>query len=158
RMRLTLIVLSIFYSSFLFAHKDTGVKIQDDGVLIGLPQKYEPASFDRKSLTLQIADKKLIMPECLSKYFGDNSTFMYSLDISSSWYHNLTRLPPYLNMTITPDNQNIEYTIRFNMNTLEVMKGYSLPKKRGVQGVRYSLEPLGFTSECLTSIKIVSVE
>jgi hypothetical protein len=157
-MRLILIVLSILYSSFLFAHKDTGIKLQSDGALIGLPNKYEPALLDLKSLTLQIADKKLIIPECVSKYFGANDTFIYSIDISSSWYHNLDRLPPYLNITITPDNKNIEYTIRFNMITLELIKGYSLPKERGVQGVRYSLEPLGFTADCLASINVVSVK
>ncbi|WP_426370032.1 hypothetical protein [Pseudocolwellia sp. HL-MZ7] len=157
-MRLMLIVLSIFYNSSSFANKDTGVYIQSDGSLFGLPESYSPAFLDLKSLTLQIADKRLVLPECLYKYFGENGKFTYSIDISASWYHDQTRLPPYLSITLTPDEENIEYTIMFNMNTLKIIKGYSLPKERNAQGVSYMLEPLGFTSECLSSIKVGSVK
>ncbi|WP_139345362.1 hypothetical protein, partial [Pseudocolwellia agarivorans] len=63
-MRLLLILFAI-YSNCSFAHKDTGLELQQNGSLAGLPNKYEPSSFDLESFTLEIAGKKLIIPECV---------------------------------------------------------------------------------------------
>ena len=52
-MRLLLIILIVIYSGFLSAHKNTGLELKDNGTVIGLPHKYEPASFERNKFPLR---------------------------------------------------------------------------------------------------------
>ncbi len=147
-MRVYFIVLSLLFSSFTFAHKDTGIKLEKGGQLKGLPKKYSPAFFKVKNSTLIVAENKLILPECISKYLVESE-----LSFSSSWYHTRSNLPPYLNIRAISKTENIKYTFMFNMDTLGLIEAYSLPKNTNVAGVRYSLEPIGLSVNCIQSIK-----
>jgi len=147
-MRVNFILLSLLFSSFTFAHKDTGIKLEKGGQLIGLPKEYSPAFFKVKNSTLTIAQNKLVLPECISKYLVKSE-----LSFSSSWYHTRSNLPPYLNIRATSHTKSIKYTFMFNMDTLGLIKAYSLPKNTNVSGVRYSLEPIDLSASCIQSVK-----
>ncbi|MBB1276506.1 hypothetical protein P4S81_21485 [Pseudoalteromonas sp. B28] len=147
-MRLSFLLFLMCFSFFSFAHKDTGITIQKDGKLKGLPAKYLPATFKVQNLTLQIADRKLLIPECISKFFAKSE-----LSFSSSWYHTRSKLPPYFNIIAAFPAKNIEYTFMLNMDTLELIKAYSFPYKMDIAGIRYSMEPIGLSSDCIKSIK-----
>jgi len=149
-MRVNLILLSLLFSSFTFAHKDTSIKLAKEGQLKGLPKEYSLAFFTIKNSTLTIANNKLVLPECISKYLVKNT-----LSFSSSWYHTRSSLPPYLNIRATSNTENIKYTFMFNMNTLELIQAYSLPKYTNVAGVSYSLEPINLSESCIQNIKSI---
>ena len=137
----------MFFSCFIWAHKDTGIKLGENGELLGLPTEYSPAYFKLESSTLIVAKNNLEIPECITKYFVNSE-----LDFSSSWYHTRSKLPPYLNIIASHQSENIEYTFMFNMDTLELIKGYSFPKNMNVAGVRYSMEPIDLSASCINSI------
>ncbi len=147
-MRLSFSLFLILFCSFSFAHKDTGIKLEANGKLKGLPAKYLPANFNVQSLTLQISNRKLLIPECIAKYFANNE-----LSFSSSWYHTRSKLPPYFNIIAAHPAKNIEYTFMFNMDTLELIKAYSFPSEMVLSGIRYSMEPIVLSSSCKKSLK-----
>ena len=151
-MRLSFILFLIFFSSFIWGHKDTGIKLGENGELLGLPTEYSPAFFKFDNSYLIVAKNKLEIPECITKYFVNSDLYF-----SSSWYHTRNKLPPYLNIIAIHQSKNIEYTFMFNLDTLELIKGYSFPKKMNVAGVRYSMEPIGLSSDCLKNLKNSSI-
>ena len=138
----------MFFSIFSFAHKDTGIALQESGRLKGLPAKYLPATFKIQNLTLQIANRKLKIPECIAKFLAKSE-----LSFSSSWHHTRSKLPPYFNIIATHPAKNIEYTFMLNMDTLELIKAYSFPDKTDMAGIRYSMEPIDLSLSCIKSIK-----
>lgn len=147
-MRLIFLLFLLFSSFFSFAHKDTGITLDESGNLKGLPAKYLPATFKSKNSTLQIANRQLLIPECISRFLAKSE-----LSFSSSWYHTRSKLPPYFNIIATHPAKNIEYTFMLNMDTLELIKAYSFPNKTDVAGIRYSMEPIDLSSNCIKSIK-----
>ena len=152
-MRSSFIFFSILISSAAFAHKDTGIKLDKSGQLIGLPKEYLPAKFELENFTLSIANNQLTLPECISKFLVNNK-----LSFSSSWYHTRSSLPPYFNINASSYSQNIEYTFMLNMDTLELIDAYQLPLNRGTAGVRYSFEPIELSVNCVKSIRGSLVE
>jgi hypothetical protein len=156
-MRLILSVVFIFISFLSFAHKDTGLKILDNGKLIGLPNKYEPASFITKSFELEVSGNKLIIPECVKRRVGITNTVDYTLDFSASWYHRSTTLPPYLNITVYPLNGEFNYYLMFNLDKLQLIKAIKTHKPSNVIGFRHTRETINYTPECIASIKIAMV-
>ena len=147
-MRLSFLLFLILFCSFSFAHKDTGISLEASGNLKGLPAKFLPANFNVQRLTLQISNRKLLIPKCIAKYFVKNE-----LSFSSSWYHTRGKLPPYFNIIATNPAKNIEYTFMLNMDTLELIKAYSFPSEMDIAGIRYSMEPIVLSSSCIQSVK-----
>ncbi|CAM4451175.1 hypothetical protein [Pseudoalteromonas maricaloris] len=152
-MRLSFIFFSILISSAAFAHRDTGIKLQKSGQLIGFPKEYLPATFELENFALSIANNKLTLPECVSKFLVNNK-----LSFSSSWYHTRSTLPPYFNIKASSYSQNIEYTFMLNMDTLELIDAYQLPLNRSTAGIRYSLEPIELPASCVKIIRGSLVE
>ena len=155
-MRL-LLILFVVYSGFSFAHKDTGLELQYNGSLIGLPNKYEPSSFDLKSFIIEIAQKKIIIPECIKHSIGVTNELNYSIDLSASWYHNLDNFPPYLNISIFPEAGKFEYHLLLNLDSLEFLEAIKADKPSNVIGFRHSRRPIYFTPECLGLLEVTAV-
>jgi len=154
-MRLFSTIFIIFFSCYSLAHKNTGLIIKEDGVLVGLPQAYEPSSFDHKTFTLEVAGKTMLIPECVKQKIGLYDKGGYSLDISASWYHNSTTLPPYIKINVTPKNGKFEYHMLVNLDNLELIGAKKTDKWSDTIGFRHSRVPIEFSGDCLKSIKIV---
>ena len=154
-MRLFPTIFLIIFSCYSLAHKNTGLIIKEDGTLVGLPQAYEPTSFDLKTFTVEVAGKTLSIPECVKHKVGVNGKGDYSLDFSASWYHNSTTLPPYIKVNVIPTNGKFEYHMLFNLDNLELIGAKKTDKWSDIIGFRHSRVPIEFSGDCLKSIKIV---
>ncbi|MEI8645503.1 hypothetical protein P4S60_07795 [Pseudoalteromonas sp. Hal040] len=146
-MRSSFIFFSIIISFTVSAHKDLRIKLEKSGQLIGLPKLYSPAIFELESFTLSIADNKLTLPACITKYLVNNE-----LSFSSSWYHTRSTLPPYINIKTSNYSQNIEYSFMLNMDTVELIDAYQYPLNRTAVGIRYSIEAIEISASCKKSI------
>lgn len=116
-MKKILLLLSLSLSSFsAFAHKDAVISLSEEGSLIGLPSEYLPAQLDLNANRLSIGKNILNMPPCVSKYFKNPGS--YKLFITSSWYHEHSTLPPYIQFRVSPNNKDFEFELLFNLNNL----------------------------------------
>lgn len=114
-------ILSLFMCNSLFAHTDRIITCKN-GKLIGLPKQYQPAELDLDKYRLRIKNHVINISKSayLNSLFPKNKK--YDLDISSSWYHDKSLLPPYIVFHIKPLEKDFSYKILFNMDTLDVMK------------------------------------
>lgn len=117
----------------LLAHQDTLLSVSKDGKIQGLPKEYEPAFlhifkgglFSSTSVKLEIKDHAVAFPTCISKVFSIPATERMTL--SASWYHDLSRLPPYLAIylpqrTSPKDTSWFDgYTMVINLRTAEII-------------------------------------
>lgn len=135
RIALFIGILSCLLSGILAAHQDTPLKFEG-GKITGLPEKYQPASFDRQKKILTIAGKSLIFPEILHKLFTDDRVaelfgdpvpvkgHPYRLKFSASWYHlELSpELPPYMLIRIEPDDRDYAFELLIDMDRLRFIR------------------------------------
>ncbi len=70
----------------------------------------------------------------LQSLFPENNE--YDLEISSSWYHKSSTLPPYICFHIKPRKKDFSYQILINMNTLGVLE-VSVVLKESTNSTRY---------------------
>jgi len=129
------------------AHQDRIVTIED-GTLSGLPKKYQPAYLDLDKKILQIKNNRFNFPPCVSKYFPKND--QYDVQITSSWYHDLSSLPPYLSISIHPKNKDYKFNLSFNMDTLEPI-GFEIEIRES--DVLTSFHQLEISDNCRQSIQ-----
>jgi len=143
-MRTILIVFLIFCTSSVLEHEDTPIKLKKDGTLVGLPEQYSPANFSTSELILEIGNRRISLPECVTNFFlnMDDLTFSFS----SSWYHSqpilpdYEPLPDYLSMIISSSiDYQSDVQVLFNLETLEVFEINILQENVTVDGTRYSL-------------------
>ena len=143
-MRTILIIILILSTSSALPHQDTVIKLKKNGTLVGLPEKYSPASFSTKELVLEIGNRKIILPECVTSFFSniDGPTFLFS----ASWYHSkpfladYEPLPDYMSMIISSSNDNqSDVQVLFNLETLEVIEINILQENVTIDGTNYSL-------------------
>src|SRR5690554_2194681 len=140
----TILILFLLFTASVFAHEDTPIKLKKNGTLVGLPEKYSPASFSTSNLILEIADRKIRLPYCVTSYFSefDDQTFSFS----ASWYHSKPNLPDYeplpdymlMIVSSSVDNQS-DVQVLFNLETLEVFEINILQEEVTVDGTGYSL-------------------
>ena len=111
--------------SFLFlintdvVHQDTPLQIDKNGDIIGLPNEYSPARFDKTEKILRIRNRILVFPECVTKYFEEHKN--PKLNLSASWYHSKDIMPYYLNFDISDNKTNYSYTVLVDLETLELI-------------------------------------
>lgn len=117
----TLIVLIsfIFLTNTDVIHQDTRLQIDNNGNIIGLPQQFYPAKFDRKKKKLRINNREVTFPECINYYFERNKKA--KLKLSASWYHSKEIMPYYLNFNISDESAEYGYTILIDVETLELI-------------------------------------
>ena len=107
----------MFFCVPVEAHQDRIIELKN-GKLIGFPDKYHPAYFDLQKKSLQIGSNKFIFPQCVSRYFPENDKF--ELFITSSWYHDLKNIPPYMVIRIQPLKKEYTYELVFELDTLKI--------------------------------------
>ena len=140
--RVLFLLLVIFVSS-TEAHRDTTL-VFEDGVIKGLPEPFQPATFDDKTLTLTIGESSYELPAVVrSLLFEEIETDPFLREVGqerlvpcrfsfrSSWYHSYLnegvpeehQLPPYLSMTISFKRQEAcVIMLLFDMTTLRVLR------------------------------------
>jgi hypothetical protein len=124
-------------------HEDTVLILKKNGALIGLPDKYSPASFDRTNLILRVAGNSIKIPDCISKHFKNEEKFKFSF--TASWYHskfniqNYKSLPDYMSLNVYNENSIADFQILFNLETLDIIEMNMVEKNVSKNGVDYSL-------------------
>ena len=143
-MRTILMLFLLFSASSVFAHEVTPIKLKKDGTLVGLPEKYSPANFRTTELILEIGNRRISLPECVTSFFSklDEPTFSFS----ASWYHSkpisadYEPLPDYMSMIISSsDGNQSDVQVLFNLETLEVIEINILQENVTVDRTGYSL-------------------
>src|SRR5690554_6603364 len=119
-MKTFLILISFLFltDSNLF-HQDTILKVDENGEIIGLPNKFSPAKFDSSTKILRIRNRIILFPKCITDYFEEHKN--PKLRLSASWYHSKDIMPYYLNFNISDKSVNYGYTILVDLETLELI-------------------------------------
>lgn len=143
-------IVFLFYCLLLpfnsFAHEDKVLKLEKDGTLVGLPEKYAPAKFVRKNFHLTIGENTIHIPECVKEVFSslEKPTFYFT----ASWYHNLEILPPYIQIEIkVPDNSN-SWQLLINLDTLDILHFYKSISKLENGELSYQSENIEISEKC----------
>ena len=128
-------------------HKDTPLQIDKNGNVIGLPNEYSPAKFDEAEKILQIRNRIIVFPKCITEYFEENKNA--KLNLSASWYHSKDIMPFYLNFEISDYSTDYSYSILINLETLELIKVYKMTRK----GISFINEKIELDKKCLNQYK-----
>jgi len=119
RHRVWPVLISVLLISIsVQAHKDRLITLENE-CLVGLPNEYQPAQLNLNEGRLRIKNHVMVFPPYIRSLFPENR---YHLEITSSWYHERSILPPYLSIHIIPDGKDFSYEMLFNMDTLEIIK------------------------------------
>ena len=122
------------------AHQDVKLKFKD-GIILGLPEEFGPAKFDREKKILTLGGKALPLPDMLRRNFRDHrlhhwdaeaprqageprTPLAYDLAFTASWYHDPLLLPPYLLMKVTPKDRDFRYEILFDMEKPGILEAH----------------------------------
>jgi hypothetical protein len=111
-------VLLLLLSPAAEAHKDTVLALRD-GKIEGLPEKYQPATYDVERHVLRIGRHETTFAPFVESLFTERDD--WDLRITSSWYHSFWILPPYICFHLAPGKRDYGYDILMNMNTLTVI-------------------------------------
>ncbi|WP_390591301.1 hypothetical protein [Simiduia litorea] len=101
----------------LAAHEDTIIERNGD-ILLGLPIKYQPATFNESDFTLSLGRLSVTFPKCVHELFvlkGEEKII-----IDASWYHEpeADGLPPYITLRTSTDTSDFGKSLLINMDTL----------------------------------------
>ncbi len=107
----------ILFGGILFAHTDKIIEIED-GKLLGLPAKYNPAIISPNGLNIQINDIQLKFPIWFNT--SKENFKMYDLKIRASWFHDLSILPPYIIIRMEKKSGDFAYEFFFNLETKQL--------------------------------------
>ena len=130
---LRFIVMAVFSTVICSAHADVIIKIEKEGVLVGLPEIYQPSSLkivfnptsskmrSIESLTLTLGHSTVVLPSCLLERL--KSCRIEDLFIHASWYHKEELLPHYLVIEFRDpgfdpnESGNPGFELLFNLHT-----------------------------------------
>lgn len=114
-----LVILGFTFASSaaVYGHQDVLIQLQGDK-LIGLPRRYEPATLNLRSFRIQIQGKGKEFSPFLKSLFRRP----YDLELSASWYHERSILPPYLLVHISPKAKNYTHRILFDLDALQLIQ------------------------------------
>lgn len=144
--KLCYLILLLSLSLTAHAHQDTPIKLEKDGSLTGLPERYGMASFDRNTLTLRIGKNRISLPDCVTEIFSHLDEI--DISFSASWYHDPELMPLYIHMDIHSAGASNEYQVFFNLETLEIFEINLV----GFLPDQYSREEQDISKECQRSI------
>ncbi|HEY0683458.1 MAG TPA: hypothetical protein VGD45_14080 [Steroidobacter sp.] len=121
------LLILLLFAGTAVAHKDRMITIGSDGSLQGLPEKYQPArliwSDSVPTLNLRIGAHETVLPSCLTSIF---SLERAELRVSASWYHDTSRLPPYIGIDIVHSVEGQTFfngfSLLFNLDTGELIQ------------------------------------
>jgi hypothetical protein len=147
-MKTLLILISfLFLCSSDVMHQDTPLQIDDNGYIVGLPDKFSPAKFDKIEKVLRIRNRILVLPECITDYFEKHKN--PKLSLSASWYHSKDIMPYYLNFDISDKKVNYGYNILVDLETLELIN----VEKSTEKGNSIYYEEIELDINCLNEYK-----
>ena len=129
----------------LFAHEDANIRLEGTK-LVGLPEDYSPAELDMKTWRLRIGKHAITIPQQQRNLFEQS----YNLQISASWYHGPSGLPPYMAFNVQPNKRDFRFEMIVNLKTLELV-GLSIIVKLSDSEERYW--PLAFDGQWKAAIK-----
>lgn len=112
-----ILIFHTFICTQAMAHQDTIIQVDKNGNMKGLPENYQPAKIDLENMAITIANTTFNMPPCVSKYFKNPES--YELQVFSSWYHDSSILPPYINFKIIPKGKSWEYSLLFGLDDIK---------------------------------------
>jgi len=105
------------FSGSVQAHVDTTLLLRGDK-LLGLPETFSPAVFDRKLFRLRIKNHQMVFSPFLRSLFETS----HKLVVSASWYHTGSTLPPYILFSIYPKGKDFSYKILLELETLALIE------------------------------------
>ncbi|WP_299715260.1 hypothetical protein [uncultured Tenacibaculum sp.] len=148
KLKILLVVISLFsFNNTEVVHRDTPLKLDGKGNIIGLPKQYKNPKFIVKDKKLSINNKTVIFPECLQQFF--KSKEYYEIDLSASWYHYKDVIPYYLNFSISSDLAEYSYSILIDLDTLELIS----VSKNYMEGNRFYNPEIKLEKQCLSEYK-----
>ena len=136
-------LVAVFLTSSKPDHQDTLLELKQDGTILGLPERFEPALIDLGKRYLRINNHEVTFPDCLDKYL--NQEKVTNLKLSASWYHSKEIMPYYLNVQITKDNEKQLYSLLFDLETLSLIEA----REHFVDGNSYYYPEIDLDSMCL---------
>ena len=118
-------LLLMFFTAILLTatkadHQDTPLELKEDGTILGLPERFEPAKIDLSEKYLRINNHEVFFPPCLNQYLSHKTTT--NLRLSGSWYHSKEIMPYYLNVQLTHGDEKHFYSILFDLETLNLIE------------------------------------
>jgi hypothetical protein len=147
-MKTFLILISLlFLINSNVVHQDTPLQIDENGNIIGLPNKFSPAKFDISKKILRIRNRIIVFPKCITDYFEEHEE--PNLNLSASWYHSKDIMPYYLNFDIPDKTVNYVYTILVDLETLELI----YVQKTTTEGISTYNQELDLDENCLNEYK-----
>ena len=111
-----LMLLLAFSTLPASAHVDVILPLEG-GAIPGLPDAFQPARLDLTEAWLQLGATRLEFPPCVAKYLSNERPL--TLELTGSWYHDTTTLPPYLSLNLTPKGRAHTFRLLFDMESLE---------------------------------------
>ena len=111
------VLLAALPAESLFAHEDTIIRLEGTQ-LIGLPQQYQPAELDVRAYRIRLRGHTKELSPWLKGLFDQP----HKLEISASWYHDSSILPPYLLLRVTPTGRNYSYEILVDMDAIRLIQ------------------------------------
>ena len=111
------LALLALWPRLAFGHADMIIR-RDDNKLVGLPPAYQPAELDLKAFRIRIREHT----EDFSPWLKSLFIQPYDLQLSASWYHERSTLPPYLLMRIQPTGRDFSYEILLDLDAVRIIK------------------------------------
>lgn len=114
-----LVILGFTFASsaVVFGHQDVIIQLQGDK-LVGLPRRYEPAALNLRSFRIHVRGKGKEFSPFLKSLFQQP----YDLELSASWYHERSILPPYLLIRILPNGKSYSHKILVDLDALRLIQ------------------------------------
>src|SRR5688500_12501137 len=116
---LFIIISFVIMSGTNSVHRDTLLKIDNNGNVVGLPKEYSPSKFVIEKNYLRIKDKAIFLPKCVNYYF--RILEKPDLRLSASWYHSKDVMPYYLNFDISQKDKDYGYRVLIDLETLKLI-------------------------------------
>ena len=111
--------LLLFWVPAAAAHKDTVLAVKE-GNIEGLPEKYQPATYDSERYILRIGTREMAFAPYLKSLFTERND--WDMSITASWYHKSWSLPPYICFHLKPGERDYGYDVLIDMDTLKLIR------------------------------------
>ncbi|MGJ8674263.1 hypothetical protein [Rubritalea sp.] len=125
-VHITIILLGVMSSYASTPIPSSALTIDENGVITGLPDKYQPASFDFSSAKLSIADRSLTLPASLKPLFIDTASDLFSSASNKqkklTYDYSFIAVPSreLFGITVEAQNSNESIFIIINLNNMSV--------------------------------------
>lgn len=114
RKLVVIFALILVCADVVVAHIETTLE-WEDGKITGLPERYEPASFDLENREIRIGSNSVTIPDKVWAFLeGKNE-----IGIHASWYHDSESFPYYLGIQFQDDADSSTINLAVTLESLE---------------------------------------